>query len=133
MTFIETIYSDLNKNNFFGTDEFSTNWLGQSRSYYTSLKSRNIEASNNALVNLLNKITEEKEIMNNKNNKLLNSVAVEYGALADKVCKEIAQRSCKHQLANKRVRQMMLKAIEGIIEQRETSTTNYNLPPIVVL
>ena len=60
MTFIETIYSDLNKNNFLGTDEFSTNWLGQSRSYYTSLKSRNIEASNNALVNLLNKITEEK-------------------------------------------------------------------------
>ena len=51
MTFIETIYSDLHKNNFLGTDEFSTNWLGQSRSYYTSLKSRNIEASNNALEN----------------------------------------------------------------------------------
>ncbi len=47
--------------------------LGQSRSYYTSLKSRNIEASNNALVNLLNKITEEKEIMNNKNNKFWSS------------------------------------------------------------
>ena len=46
MIFIQDIYEQVSKRVHIGTDDFSTDWLGQSRSYYTSLKARNIEASN---------------------------------------------------------------------------------------
>ena len=54
MTFVETIYNELGQTHNISTADFSTDWLKQSKSYYTSLKTRNIDASNGALVNLLN-------------------------------------------------------------------------------
>ena len=59
MTFVETIYNELGQTHNINTADFSTDWLKQSKSYYTSLKTRNIDASNGALVNLLNKLDEE--------------------------------------------------------------------------
>jgi hypothetical protein len=57
MTFIEEIYTELTKRTPINTDNFSTDWLGQSRSYYTSIKSRHMEASSQSLVHLMNKLS----------------------------------------------------------------------------
>ena len=54
MTFIEEVYTELTKRTPINTDNFSTDWLGQSRSYYTSIKSRHMEASSQSLVHLMN-------------------------------------------------------------------------------
>ena len=92
MTLIEQIFNELNEKTTITTDEFSMYWLGQCKSYYTSIKSRNIQASNNALKNLLNKINEEKNLITNKNpHPILQSLVRQYNMVEDKLCKEIAE------------------------------------------
>ena len=119
MTFVETIYNELGQTHNISTADFSTDWLKQSKSYYTSLKTRNIDASNGALVNLLNKLDEENELIKNKGNIQLNHVVVKNTALADKVALEIAQRSIKHNMASTNVKQKVLKAVENVLEKSD--------------
>ena len=119
MTFVETIYNELGQTHNISTADFSTDWLKQSKSYYTSLKTRNIDASNGALVNLLNKLDEENELIKNKNNNQLNHVVVRNSALADKVALEIAQRSIKHNMASTNVKKKVLKAVENVLEKSD--------------
>ena len=119
MTFVETIYNELGQTHNISTADFSTDWLKQSKSYYTSLKTRNIDASNGALVNLLNKLDEENELIKNKNNNQLNHVVVKNTALADKVALEIAQRSIKHNMASTNVKKKVLKAVENVLEKSD--------------
>ena len=119
MTFVETIYNELGQTHNISTADFSTDWLKQSKSYYTSLKTRNIDASNGALVNLLNKLDEENELIKNKNNNQLNHVVVKNTALADKVALEIAQRSIKHNMATTNVKKRVWKAVENVLEKND--------------
>jgi|TARA_R110000772_G_scaffold257059_1_gene373756 hypothetical protein len=141
MTLIEQIYNELNEKTTITTDEFSMYWLGQCKSYYTSIKSRNIQASNNALINLLNKINEEKNLINNKNpHPILQSLVAQYNMLEDKLCKEIAERSIKHNICNSSVKKLILKAVNNVLSQSNTNTvlplpflSNRNHLPIVIL
>ena len=141
MTLIEQIFNELNEKNTITTDEFSMYWLGQCKSYYTSIKSRNIQASNNALINLLNKINEEKNLINNKNpHPILQSLVTQYNMLEDKLCKEIAERSIKHNICNSSVKKLILKAVNNVLSQSNTNTvlplpflSNRNHLPIVIL
>lgn len=133
MTFIQNIYEEIRKKTNIGTDEFSTDWLGQSRSYYTSLKARNIEASNAALINLMNKLEQKEQIMRASDYQILKTVAKEYSALLDKVALEIAKRSVKHNMATMRVREMVLKAVESALESSGAGLRVHNIPPIVML
>ena len=55
-TFTESIYNKINTISPLSTDDFSIEWLGQSRSYYSSNKARGYEASNGALVKLMNRL-----------------------------------------------------------------------------
>ncbi len=119
MTFVETIYNELGKTHNISTADFSTDWLKQSKSYYTSLKTRNIDASNGALVNLLNKLDEENELIKNKNKEQLKHVVVKNSALADKVAFEIAQRSIKQNMASDNVKLKVLKAVENVLEKSD--------------
>jgi hypothetical protein len=133
MTFIQNIYRQVSRRAHIGTDEFSTDWLGQSRSYYTSLKARNIEASNVALINLMNKLEQQEQMMCSGNHQILKTVAKEYSALLDKVALEIAKRSVRHNMANLRVREMVLKAVEGVLESSCAAVRVHNVPAIVML
>ena len=141
MTLIEQIFNELNKKTTITTDEFSMYWLGQCKSYYTSIKSRNIQASNNALINLLNKINEEKNLINNKNpHPILQSLVTQYNMLEDKLCTEIAERSIKHNICNLSVKKLILKAVNNVLSQTNTNTisplpffSNRNQLPIVIL
>ena len=141
MTLIEQIYNELNEKTTITTDEFSMYWLGQCKSYYTSIKSRNIQASNNALINLLNKINEEKNLINNKNpHPILQSLVAQYNMLEDKLCKEIVERSIKHNICDLSVKKLILKAVNNGLSQSNTNTvlplpflSNRNHLPIVIL
>ena len=141
MTFIQKIYEEVRNKTNIGTDEFSTDWLGQCKSYYTSIKSRNIQASNNALINLLNKINEEKNLINNKNaHPILQSLVTQYTILEDKLCTEIAERSIKHNICNSSVKKLILKAVNNVLSQTNSTTvaplpffSNRNQLPIVIL
>ena len=133
MTFVETIYNELGQTHNINTADFSTDWLKQSKSYYTSLKTRNIDASNGALVNLLNKLDEENELIKNKDNIQLNHVVVKNTALADKVALEIAQRSIKHNMATTNVKKRVWKAVENVLEKNDVQYSNGATASTIIL
>ena len=128
-TFTESIYLKLNTIRPLSTDDFSTEWLGQSRSYYSSNKARGYEASNGALVKLMNRLISQKEVLltNNDDHQLLTKAAKRYDAIANEVGEEIANRSVKSNIANSAVKKMLHKIIAEINEQ-----ANPSHPPIII-
>ena len=127
-TFTESIYQKLNTISLLSTDDFSTEWLGQSRSYHSSNKARGYEASSAALVKLMNRLISQKEILLTKNDhELLHTAAKRYDAIANEVGEEIANRSIKSNIANSAVKKMLHKIIAEINEQ-----ANPSHPPIII-
>ena len=129
MTFTENIYNKINTISPLSTDDFSTEWLGQSRSYYSSNKARGYEASNGALVKLMNRLISQHEVLmtNNNDHQLLTKAAKRYDAIANEVGEEIANRSIKSNIANSAVKKMLHKIIAEINEQ-----ANPSHPPIII-
>jgi len=128
-TFTESIYQKLNTISLLSTDDFSTEWLGQSRSYYSSNKARGYEASSGVLVQLMNRLISQKEILltNNDDHQVLTNAAKRYEALAAEIGEEIANRSIKSNIANSAVKKMLHKIIAEINEQ-----ANPSHPPIII-
>ena len=128
-TFTESIYNKINTVSPLSTDDFSTEWLGQSRSYYSSNKARGYEASNGALVKLMNRLISQKEVLltNNSDHQLLTKAAKRYDAIANEVGEEIANRSVKSNIANSAVKKMLHKIIAEINDQ-----ANPSHPPIII-
>ena len=128
MTFTESIYHQLTDLIHISTDEFSTEWLGQSRSYYSSNKARGIEASTTALVKLMNRLTEHKAALEqNTAHPFLRETAKRYEVLAKLVGQEIANRSIKSNIANRVVKDMLVKIVAETNEQRNPTA----LPVII--
>ena len=128
MTFTEQIYDQINSLSPLSTDDFSIHWLGQSRSYYSSNKARGLEASNSALVKLMNKLLEQRDVLMTKNShQFLVSLAKKYEVIANSVGEEIANRSIKSNLADESVRKILHRIIAEINEQKHPSS-----PPIII-
>ena len=129
MTFTESIYQKVSAISSLSTDEFSTVWLCQSRSYYSSLKSRKIEASNTTLVNLMNKLCDQQQAMKMRSseNPTLQAAAQKYDALAKEVAVEVARRAAQTNLGTLTVRKMLMKAITDLNEISHPSA-----PPIII-
>lgn len=128
MTFTENIYTKLNNLAHISTDEFSTVWLGQSRSYYSSNKARGIEASTSAMIKLMNKLTERKALFEaNARHPFIFENAKRYEVLAREVGEEIADRSIKSNIANRAVQDMLVKIFAEANEQRNPTA----LPVII--
>jgi hypothetical protein len=129
MTFTEKLYEQIDTISPLSTDDFSIEWLGQSRSYYSSNKARGYEASNTALVKLMNKLISQHEVLmtNNDDHQLLTKTAKRYEALAAKVGEEIANRSVKSNIANSAVKKMLHRIIAEI-----NSQSNLDHPPIII-
>ena len=128
-TFTESIYNKINTISPLSTDDFSTEWLGQSRSYYSSNKARGYEASNGALVKLMNRLISQKEVLitNNNDHQLLTTAAKRYDAIANEVGEEIANRSIKSNIANSAVKKMLHRIIAEINDK-----ANPSHPPIII-
>ena len=128
MTFTEQIYDQINSLSPLSTDDFSIHWLGQSRSYYSSNKARGLEASNSALVKLMNKLLEQRDVLMTKNSHpFLVSLAQKYEVIANRVGEEIANRSIKSNLAHENVRKILYRIVAEINEQKYPSS-----PPIII-
>ena len=128
MTFTEQIYDKLSTLANISTDEFSINWLGQSRSYYSSNKARGLEASNSALVKLMNKLTEKKQaLVANTNHPVLLKAVNEYDKLTYEIANEVASRSIKENLANQSVKEVLYRVVSEINEKNDPSA-----PPIII-
>ncbi|MGC6452303.1 MAG: DUF6626 family protein [Candidatus Puniceispirillaceae bacterium] len=122
MTFTENIYAKIKNLAYLSTDEFSQSWLGQSRSYYSSNKARGIEASNAALMKLMNKLIEHKSMLeaDTRNTFLLKS-AEKYELLAREVGRELANRSLAADIASGPANVMLIKIFSELNEQKTPS------------
>ena len=129
MTFTEKLYEQIDTISPLSTDDFSIEWLGQSRSYYSSNKARGYEASNTALIKLMNKLISQHEVLmtDNDDHQLLTKTAKRYEALAAEVGEEIANRSVKSNIANSAVKKMLHRIIVELNEQ-----ANQIHPPIII-
>ena len=127
-TFTESIYLKLNTIRPLSTDDFSIEWLGQSRSYYSSNKARGYEASNSALVKLMNRIINQKDVLMTKNShQMLLKAAKRYEDIANEVGEEIANRSVKLNIANGAVKKILHRIIADL-----NSQSNPSHPPIII-
>ena len=128
MTFTEKLYEQINTISPLSTDDFSTEWLGQSRSYYSSNKARGYEASNSALVKLMNRIINQKDVLMTKNShQMLLKAAKRYEDIANEVGEEIANRSVKLNIANGAVKKILHRIIADL-----NSQSNPSHPPIII-
>ena len=128
MTFTEKLYEQIDTISPLSTDDFSIEWLGQSRSYYSSNKARGYEASNTALVKLMNKLLEQRDVLMTKNShQVLVSLAQKYEVIALSVGQEIANRSIKSNIANSSVKKILHRIIAELNEQ-----ANPSHPPIII-
>ena len=128
MTFTESIYKKVSTISSVSTDDFSIEWLGQSRSYYSSLKARQIEASNAVLVQLMNKLVEQKQAMEmGRRHPTLQAASQRDDALAKEVALEIAHRTAKQDLGTTQVRKMLMSAITDLHDKASPSA-----PPIII-
>ena len=127
-TFTENIYHKINTISPLSTDDFSIEWLGQSRSYYSSNKARGYEASNSALVKLMNRIINQKDVLMTKNShQMLLKAAKRYEDIANEVGEEIANRSVKLNIANGAVKKILHRIIADL-----NSQSNPSHPPIII-
>ena len=129
MTFIEEVYTELSKRTPIGTDEFSTEWLGQCRSYYTSIKARDIEASSRSLIHLLNKLTSLQHSLSEGKHDLLKTVARDHGVLCKKIAEELAKRSYIQNIADMRSKHLVLSAVEDLLERKQI----HDVMPVLIL
>ncbi len=128
---IETFYDKLVELDWVSTDEFSTQWLGRNKSYYRSLKARNMDASTRVLARLMDRIIEQGSRLSERSKRgALQSVATRYEALAEEVGTEIALRSLANEDVTHRVRDALLK-----IMQKEVGTVSScaDHMPVVIL
>ena len=128
-TFTESIYQKLNTISPLSSDDFSIEWLGQSRSYHSSNKARGYESSTVVLVKLMNKIISQHEVLmtNNSDHQLLTKAAKRYEALAAEVGEEIANRSIKSNIANSAVKKILHRIIAELNDK-----ANPSHPPIII-
>ena len=141
MTFAEKIYRQINEITGLTTDEYSTEWLKQSRSYHSSLKAQNREASLAVLQSLLSVITRKQnaalKIASERNSERLKASAKIYQALALEIASEIANRNLEDAASkhnNLGVRKLVLEALSrSITEQLNSDEQEHGLAPVVMI
>jgi hypothetical protein len=94
MTFMQDIFEELNRVEHTTTDDFSIRYLGQSRSYFSSLSARDIDASNTVLMKLMNSLVEHGQ-----------------DKLAKKVAKELASRASNTSFCTKATKTILANAV----------------------
>ena len=95
MTFMQDIFEELNNTQQVSTDDFSIRYLGQSRSYFSSLRARNIDASNSVLMQLMHNLVEHEQ------DRLAKQVAKELASRASNTgfCSTASKKILRHAVA----------------------------------
>jgi hypothetical protein len=111
---IEKYYGRLIEIDWMSTDEFSTKWLGKNKSYYRSIKSRNMDASTKTLVRLMENINAHVIHISGGKHGALRHVAKHYEAIADEVGREVARRALADEHASLWVRETIARIVGNV-------------------
>lgn len=141
MTFIEKIYMQIKQVAEITTDQFSIDWLKQSRSYYSSLKAQNREVSIGVLQELLLVVSTRQQaafaLSKERGSERLKSLANIYHSLVMQIASEIARRSLESTKSNKQVgisRKLVLEALSRRISEELYSDEQHDgFAPVVMV
>ena len=90
MSNLEIYYKMLSEIYEVSTDDFSEYWLGKSRSYFRSMKSRNIDANTSVLLSLMERVKDTSNRIAMNENIVLQNAANKYELIAEKIGNEVA-------------------------------------------
>jgi len=117
MTLIEQIYEELKENKITKNNEdFSIRFLNRSPKYYSVIKHKNLEANNEILVNLANKL----EQLNFIRSKYSNNNKCEH--IEKQIANELASRTITKQKPSKLLLNKVIRALQE--HQTYLHTTN---------
>lgn len=141
MTFTEKIYMQIKQVTAITTDQFSIDWLKQSRSYYSSLKAQNREVSIGVLQELLLVVSTRQQaafaLSKERGSERLKSLAKIYHSLVLQIASEIARRSFENTKSNQQVgisRKLVLEALSRRISEELYSDEQHDgFAPVVLL
>lgn len=123
------------------TDQFSIEWLKQSRSYYSSLKAQNREVSIGVLQELLLVASTRQQaafaLSKERGSERLKSLAKIYHSLVLQIASEIARRSLENTKSYQQVgvgRKLVLEALSRRISEELHSDEHHDgFAPIVMV
>ena len=122
-TFIERTYEQMKKANVVrSSEDFSTDYLGKSKSYYRAMKSQGLEANTAMLTRLANELHTRRVLFEKVGS---GQIALHYDkwrVIEEEVAEELALRATDNGSINTFALQSVLSAIQAQITQRQSLT-----------
>lgn len=141
MTFTEKIYMQIRQVTEITTDQFSIDWLKQSRSYYSSMNAQNREVSIGVLQKLLLVVSTRQQaafaLSKERGSERLKFLAKIYHSLVLQIASEVARRSLENTKSNQQVggsRKLVLEALlRRISEELYSDEQHDGFTPVVIV
>jgi len=122
-TFIERTYEQMKKANVVrSSEDFSTDYLGKSKSYYRAMKSQGLEANTAMLTRLANELHTRRVLFEKVGS---GQIAFHYDKWRDieaEIAKELALRATDNGSINNNALHNVLSVIQQLITERSTAT-----------
>lgn len=123
-TFIEYTYEQMKKANVVrSSEQFSTDFLGKSRSYYRAMKSQGLEANTAMLTHLVNELNRKRTFFEKVGSGDLDFYYAKWRAIENEVAEELALRATANGCINTHALMGVFRALQALITQRQQLTT----------
>jgi hypothetical protein len=122
-TFIENTYEKMKTERIVtSSEQFSTHYLGKSKSYYRAIKAQGLEANNAMLITLVNNLNIHRVMFENKCSSEMSSRYEKWKVIENEVSNELALRATDRGLINNFALAGVLSTLKQLVADRATIT-----------
>ena len=122
-TFIENTYEKMKTEHIVtSSEQFSTDYLGKSKSYYRAMKAQGLEANNAMLITLVNNLNIHRVMFENKCSSEMSSRYEKWKVIENEVSNELALRATDRGLINNFALAGVLSTLKQLVADRATIT-----------
>ena len=122
-TFIENTYEKMKTERIVtSSEQFSTDYLGKSKSYYRAMKAQGLEANNAMLITLVNNLNIQRVMFENKCSSEMSSRYEKWKVIENEVSNELALRATDRGLINNFALAGVLSTLKQLVADRATIT-----------
>jgi hypothetical protein len=123
-TFIEHTYEQMRSANVVrNSEDFSTEFLGKSKSYFRAMKAKGLEANTGMLTHLANELNSRRTLFEKVGEGNIDFYYEKWRKIEDDIANELALRATANGSINTHALQSVLSAIQTLITQRQPLTT----------
>ena len=118
-TFIHSTYERMKDANIVrSTEQFSTDFLGKSKSYFRAIKAQGLEANNNLLTHLANELNTRRELFEKVGGAEISFYYDRWRAIEKDIAEELVLRATDRGCINKYALNSVLNAVQTLIKER---------------